>query len=276
MIMDLLQIKIEKAKALLPEETRQSIDNVDWRQAILDIKTKKGFNLDQLENLEIETELLLCGLLDPKEYPKQLQSKLGITDNEAQELVNDMNEHAFKKIRDEFMKITDKQNTELLKHRAEIAKEIPVEKIPIKIVTPDQTQTKEDTSILKTAGIEITPASFKKEVASDISEKRDDMIKDLEQPELINKQEVKTKIGIETINKILPTISNSKLSGSFQIPTAKTEYSLGNMTKNTEIKELTPNKNLAEMEISTPKENTITRPKIPGVDPYLMPIDDEK
>jgi hypothetical protein len=101
---DLLQIKIDKARAELSEESRRAIDAVDWKTTILGMRAEKGFSYEQLESLELETELVLCGLLDPEDYSKELEKRMGIQKPQADELVNEMNEKIFKKIREELVK----------------------------------------------------------------------------------------------------------------------------------------------------------------------------
>lgn len=100
---DMLQIKIDKARAALPKQTLTAIDAVDWKAVIARMVGKKGYSVDQLGTLELETELLLCGLITPEAYPKELENRMGINAAQATELVNDMNENVFKKIRDNLM-----------------------------------------------------------------------------------------------------------------------------------------------------------------------------
>ena len=123
---DLLQAKIDKAKLQLPEETRDAIANVDWKAAILGMRAKKGYTFEQLDDLEIETELLLCGLLDPKNYPKELEQRMKISKEAASQLVNEMNDLVFKKIREELIKKTEKKDVS-----SDVAPELPpVELVP--------------------------------------------------------------------------------------------------------------------------------------------------
>src|SRR3989338_3632174 len=103
-IVDLLQIRIEKAKAKLPAETVNAIATVDWRAAILGMREKKGYSFEQLGDLELETELLLCGLVSPTDYPRELETRMKISKAEANELVNIMNEQVFAKVRGEMIK----------------------------------------------------------------------------------------------------------------------------------------------------------------------------
>ena len=101
---DLLKIKIDKAKEALSEESRRAVDGVDWKTIILSMRTEKGYSYTQLEDLETETELLLCGLINPEEYPKELEKRMGIPRAQVDELVNELNEKVFKKIREELIK----------------------------------------------------------------------------------------------------------------------------------------------------------------------------
>ena len=108
---DLLKIKIDKAKEALSEESRRAVDGVDWKTIILSMRTEKGYSYTQLEDLETETELLLCGLINPEEYPKELEKRMGIPRAQVDELVNELNEKVFKKIREELIKNIERKKT---------------------------------------------------------------------------------------------------------------------------------------------------------------------
>src|SRR3989338_6073998 len=106
---DLLQIKIEKAKEMLPAETVNAIAAVDWKAAILGMRAKKGYTFEQLGDLELETELLLCGLISPEDYPKELSKRMRIPGASANELANEMNDLVFKMIRQELVKNAERK-----------------------------------------------------------------------------------------------------------------------------------------------------------------------
>ena len=120
---DLLQIKIEKARAELSEESRQAIDAINWKNVIVGLRAEKGYSFTQLEDLELETELLLCGLLNPEDYPKELEKRMGIPRPKIDELVNEMNEKVFKKIREELTKNIERKKTS----EEKMAEEQPLE-----------------------------------------------------------------------------------------------------------------------------------------------------
>ncbi|MDQ5954140.1 MAG: hypothetical protein QG583_68, partial [Patescibacteria group bacterium] len=172
--LDLLQIKITNARKTMPQESLNAIDAVDWRKVILDMKERKGYTFEQLGDLEIETELLLCGLINPLDYPKELENRMKISAEEAKMLVNEMNEFVFKKVR------------ALLVKNIEETKLSAPPTIRAKILNNDDT-------VLKDMGIEINKTEEKRDIleitpASERNlEGEAEMIKDIENPNLIKK-----------------------------------------------------------------------------------------
>jgi len=243
MEIDALQIRIEKAKADLPQETLQAINAVDWRNALLEIKTKKGFSIEKLEDLELETELMLCGLSNPSNYEKEIRERLNLSPMEAKDIVSEMNDKVFKKIRDAFAKIMEEKNSKIEKTENEVK----------------VSETKEDMSVLKQAGIEVID---NQEIQKDFinKEEKGENLYGLDRANMLNEVE-----HPELIKKVTPTIAMQKLSSSFSIPTTKTEYSIENITKQ-EDKKTTPT--IVPVQKNTPIEKTT-----PKIDPYRMPIE---
>jgi hypothetical protein len=166
-----------------------------------------------LEELELETELLLCGLSKPENYPRELEERMKIPKPQVDLLVNEMNEFVFKKIREKLIENTEKEEMFIKKAVAEENK-IPTETIPRPEISNTKKPTgesekiigKSESSILKKAGIEIEPTKNIPQVPNG----------------------PKTEPPVE---KKVESIPFQKLSGSFQIPTIKTEYSLNNISK---------------------------------------------
>lgn len=146
---DLLQVKIEQAKDNLPPETKKAIDSVDWRTFILGLREKKGFSFEQLEDLDLLTELLLCGLLKPTDYPKEIETRLGITKSQVDLLVNEMNEAIFVKIREELIKNTEKKELFENKDSSTEKNSIPKENTEIKIPEVKTPEPKKEDPIFK-------------------------------------------------------------------------------------------------------------------------------
>ena len=218
---DLLQIKIENAKRQLPEDTLNAIAAVPWQASILKMRETKGYTFEQLGDLELETELLLCGLVTSKDYPAELEKRMNISKPAANELVLEMNSEVFSKIKEELIKSTERKKM-FLKNE-----ERPIEISIVKPnVVPEETEAEKKTNmqVLSTHGIEIItdhPAPFAP--AERVSGKADLTI-----PELNPPAELISKVGNE-MPKTSPILA-PKLGGTFQIPTIKTEHTLENIT----------------------------------------------
>lgn len=208
---DLLQVKIEKAREKLPKETREAISSVNWRGVILSMKDKKGYNLEQLSALELETELLLCGLVNPLNYQQELEMRMGIHKSQSEILVNELNELIFKKIKDSLISISSKKKN--------------ISSIEIETVVPKRDFTinnikQEEKEVLTNAGIEVVVDKKESNVKKEEPlENREDMLVKVENP-------VPT-----TIPKTTNSISAQKLAEPFKMTKTQTEYSLNNITK---------------------------------------------
>ena len=196
--LDILQIKIDRAKEDLPKETLKAINSVDWREVILGMREKKGYSYEQLEDLELETELLLCGLLNPSDYPKELEERMKLPKPQIDLLVQEMNEFVFKKIKDELIKNTERQEIFIKKE----------EKIEGSLTSPTPNPIP-----IKT--VPVNPA-----VANINTEQKDikPPIPSVVKSDLENEKNIKS-------------ILSQKLSGAFQVPTTKTQYSSDDISK---------------------------------------------
>ncbi|MEI8174507.1 MAG: hypothetical protein WCG28_00990 [bacterium] len=233
-IVDLLRIKIEKAKRELPLETINAISAVDWKMAILELRTKKGYTFEQIGDLELETELLLCGLTNIEKYQQELENRLKISKVAANELVNEMNNLVFKKIREELVKIIE---------RKKVFTEIKEEK------------QKENNAILSSAGINIIPdiplAPYAQLMQAEKLEleNRDNLLEKIENPEPVHPIINLENSEVDSTPNMANPILAQKLSGTVQIATVKTEHSLQNLS-------------------SSVKESTTTTKNISKIDPY--------
>src|SRR3989339_1363045 len=97
---DLLQIEIEKARSLLSQKSREAIDVSNWK-AVIRLEMIGKYSELQLNDLEIETELLLCGLINPDNYPKELETRMRLSKDTVKILINEMDKLVFKKIQKE-------------------------------------------------------------------------------------------------------------------------------------------------------------------------------
>jgi len=241
---DLLQIKIEEAKKKLSEESRQAIDSVPWKTIILSMRAEKGYSFDQLEDLEIETELLLCGLVGVDEYPRELEERMKIQRVEVDALVNEMNEKVFKRIREEFIKNRERDQT----HRGEESYKKPEKQFVKSSVMPDtileRLESREEL-LGKIENLELMPKN-KPIIAPATKESAINTVK------VSNGKTLHDNEFGANINRESHPILAQKLSEPFKIPTVESDHSIANITKSTEEE----------------KDNLPAR-----VDPYRMPIE---
>jgi len=230
---DLLQIKIENAKAQLPEATLNAINTFPWKDAILKLREGRGYDFEQLGDLEIETELVLCGLLNPKDYSKQLEIKMRISEAEANDLVREMNERVFSKIKEELIKTTERKN---VYGRKILTPENPiVQNTFIKTAQNDIEEIRKNTQAFSEHGIEIIPDSpmipKTQQIQMGKLELDTDSSKPIMKPIVIIEKPVAPVQNTPTTKTPEPSILAQKLSATVSMPTTKTEHSLENITK---------------------------------------------
>jgi hypothetical protein len=231
---DFLQVKIEKAKMQLPKETLQAINNVKWENIILSMKESKNLNFTQVEDLLLETELVLCGLVKTEDYPKEITNRLRIPKAKTDEIINELNEKVFKKIRQELIKIKELNQKfgnreQILSNNTEVVEQ----------EAPNKEIEKQEKEILTTSGIDLlkeeTPKAVNKENTEsneeNLVEKRGEMLENITNPE-----EIKN-------NPKIANILEKRLNSTFTLP-----------QKNTEQKE--------------EKIDFLVKKSIPKIDPY--------
>ncbi|PIR68990.1 hypothetical protein COU48_01080 [Candidatus Nomurabacteria bacterium CG10_big_fil_rev_8_21_14_0_10_03_31_7] len=212
---DLLQIKINKAREELPKETIEAIDAVDWKSMIIKMREEKGYSFEQLENLEIETELLLCGLTNTENYPKELETRMNLPKAQIDELVNEMNEKVFIRIREELIKRIEKnkkttepkENLEL-ESREEMLKHIENPE-PVKSINNYELRITNENKPITNDQLRITNSEESKK---DTHPVRSDE----------GSKSASTSNGTHSLLM-------QKLSGSFKIPSVETDHSLKNL-----------------------------------------------
>jgi hypothetical protein len=107
--LDLLQIKIKQAREILPQKSREAIDVSNWK-TIISLELSGKYSEIQIQDLETETELLLCGLVSPKDYPNELESRMRLSKDAVKILIGEMDKLVFKKIQKELERKMDKEN----------------------------------------------------------------------------------------------------------------------------------------------------------------------
>ena len=99
---DALEISIAKAKEEMSPDSLAAINAVSWKLILSGINNK--YTPEQIDTLETETELLLCGLINTENYPKELEARMHLHKSEVAILINEIDKLIFKKIQEELEK----------------------------------------------------------------------------------------------------------------------------------------------------------------------------
>jgi len=198
----------------LPKMVQDAILSSDYESSLVEIGKKYQLTVGQMGMLEQETTLTMMGLTPIENFETELTRELNVDKIKGGQIVTDINEKIFLNIR-ELLKL---MSTPIDEEPAAVDKELSIKK-------PDEK--KIETDILKSAQIEIMPEEIIAPRKEEAMEKPADMLAKVENPDLITK-EIQNE-------KILKSMSSQKLSGSFQIPTVRTEHTLPSLSKDASV-----------------------------------------
>jgi hypothetical protein len=85
---------------LLPDISQRALASVDWVVALLDIGKSYALQLDELEDLQVETMMLLTGVTTPDEYEDTLTEMLPLSKTELYKLLDEVNDRILSPIHD--------------------------------------------------------------------------------------------------------------------------------------------------------------------------------
>lgn len=91
---------IEDQMNRIPAEVREAIRASDWERTIFNIGREHKMHIDDIDTLSVETILTMIGLEHPKDYPENIQKRIGLKDEELMNIVDQVNERLFSKIRE--------------------------------------------------------------------------------------------------------------------------------------------------------------------------------
>ncbi|MEI7765130.1 MAG: hypothetical protein WCI93_00925 [bacterium] len=262
--------EIQKKFDGLPEDLKWAIMAANVDDKIIDIGQKHGLLVPQMEQLSLETHAVMFGYTHPDKFEESLKGSMQLPELKIKELVEDINENILQSIRDKFMSLYDKpRETFKITKPAEpnvvgiethISSPNVINIKPIKNeelrITNDKSS-KDIPTLSSNTTIEIMPEELVGKVQLPITnyelgikdkeiikEKPIEKIEEIIPVKPIQKIEKIIPMNMPTNNKVeanttpntIPTnmansISSQKLSGSFQLPTIKTEYSLPSVGK---------------------------------------------
>lgn len=120
----------------LPESIQEVILSTNYEESLIEIGKKYNLNVGQLGILERETTLVMMGLTPTKDFEVELTRELNVDKMRGSQIVKDINEKVFLKIRDLLKLMNTPQGEE---------------------PSLEKTEAEKEHEILKSAGIEIIP-----------------------------------------------------------------------------------------------------------------------
>jgi len=89
----------------LPQDLQDAITSNDINVALQEISKRSHLHIDQAGELADEVGLVLLGVVHPNDFLEDVFFRLKIDKKMAAEIVADVNEHIFKKVRESLMKV---------------------------------------------------------------------------------------------------------------------------------------------------------------------------
>ncbi|MCR4306851.1 MAG: hypothetical protein NUV42_02670 [Candidatus Yonathbacteria bacterium] len=229
----------------LPKDLQDAITSNDIDVALQEISKRSRLHIDQAGELADEVGLVLLGVVHPDDFLEDVLFRLKIDKKAAMEIVADVNEHVFKKVRESLMKVhridsmvpggfndwnsmevaQPKDNGETIPSKEEMLKEIERETgAPTDIVAPPVSRTERPKENAPEP-MDATPA------ASPLDEQK----KKVEMGE-----EVAVDPSFNEDRSLEKDVIKQKLEKSFSIPRAETEHADTPQTHAGTYKEMDP------------------------------------
>lgn len=143
------QKTFEEQLAYLPEVNQRALRSFDWATELIAIGKQHGLHIDELEDLQIETMLVLVGLVHPNDYESELINRLAISPAEAGKIIADINTHVFIPIHDYIINETTPKNVPLTPDPAPVN---DLERVGISITQDDQPVPTPQTPLARVGG----------------------------------------------------------------------------------------------------------------------------
>ena len=97
---DKLKETIKEELAKLPKENQEAINSLDWATITEEIGKKNLLSEDEINNLQLETFLVLVGLEDPQLYSSNIEDEVGTSKDEAEKIAIEIIDKVFTPIND--------------------------------------------------------------------------------------------------------------------------------------------------------------------------------
>ncbi len=231
--------QLEQMLEHLPDDVKDVLFGFDTGKKIREIGSKYSLHIDKLTILVDETNLVMFGITNPKDFLGVVESKLGVTHDIAGLIVHDINEQIFGSIRESLKKVHGETELVEVKHDAYR------EDVPQNNVLEQTALNPVDKTIFKESGVEIVSEDKHIEAEENESLIRENVLNDVENPLITPGRELSSGKTIPQISsqKVLPVLEEKnstakesastpidiveqKLTDSFALPKKETKYQL--------------------------------------------------
>lgn len=96
-----LEQTIKEELGKMPKELQITVDSFGWTKIVEEIGKKYFLDESETNNLQLETLLVLIGLTDPSLYPKNIEHEVGMSENEARKISDEIDDYVFTPIASE-------------------------------------------------------------------------------------------------------------------------------------------------------------------------------
>lgn len=101
---------IQEQMQKIPPEVREAIEKSDWERIVFNVGRAHKMHVDDIDVLSIETILTMIGLEHPKDFPVNVQKGTGMSDDLLMDVIDEINEKLFSKIREALKVHYEKQS----------------------------------------------------------------------------------------------------------------------------------------------------------------------
>ncbi|OGI76997.1 hypothetical protein A3D42_02610 [Candidatus Nomurabacteria bacterium RIFCSPHIGHO2_02_FULL_41_18] len=102
---------IKEGLAKLPKEAQDAINSLDWGSIAEEIGKKYLLTESEVNDLQVETFLVLAGIEDWDSYTRNVENQLGTSKNEAEKISEEINQKIFNPIAEKMSKTTKVEET---------------------------------------------------------------------------------------------------------------------------------------------------------------------
>ena len=89
----------------LPEDLQRALVSPSFSNAITETGKKEGLAIDKIGELAEETGFVMLGMTAPSDYVKNLTARLGVPQEKAKMIAEEINQKIFKPVRESLKKL---------------------------------------------------------------------------------------------------------------------------------------------------------------------------